>query len=131
MERTEIDRTDIERREQEMQVEDSCLEDIIAELIVVYDGMKDGSPEDDPDIRSLRGELLTNGKKAAGAAWAAFQDGVTDEWASAGLERVIHAAVGCYTKEGLKSALRESELLLKHCRELQAAGENKKKMNTT
>ena len=109
--------------------EESGLWDAITKLMVICDGRSDNNLTEAPDVRSLKGELLANGKKAAGAAWSAFQNGVTDERAAAGLEQIIRAVCGFCTKDELKPALRASELLLKSCRELQTAGEEKKNMS--
>lgn len=78
--------------------------------------------EDEPAIRSLKGEILANVKKAVGPALSAWNNGVIDEAVCLEFYQALYA-VGIFVfAEKLKPALRSSETLLKNCRALEAAG---------
>jgi len=78
--------------------------------------------EDEPAIRSLKGEILANVKKAAAPALSAWNDGVMTEEVCMEFYQALYA-VGIFVfADKLKPALQNSEALLKRCRELEKAG---------
>ncbi len=78
--------------------------------------------EDEPAVRSLKGEILANVKKAAGPALSAWTNGVRDEAVCMEFYQALYA-VGLFVfPEKLKAALQRSETLLKRSRELEAYG---------
>ncbi|MBQ8814987.1 MAG: tRNA adenosine(34) deaminase TadA [Lachnospiraceae bacterium] len=71
--------------------------------------------EDEPAIRSLKGEILANVKKAAAPAWSAANNGLVDEELCRGFYEALYAVGIFFNKEKLKPALQKSESLLKAC----------------
>lgn len=81
--------------------------------------------EDEPGIRSLKGEILANVKKAVRPALSAWENGVRSESVCQGFYEALYA-VGIFVfPEKLKEALKKSEELLRDCRELEVSGKRK------
>ena len=81
--------------------------------------------EDEPGIRSLKGEILANVKKAVRPAMSAWENGVRSESIFRSFYEALYA-VGIFVfPEKLKEALKKSEELLRDCRELEEAGKRK------
>ena len=81
--------------------------------------------EDEPGVRSLKGEILANVKKAVRPALSAWENGVKSEDVCQGFYEALYA-VGIFVfTEKLKEALKKSEGLLRDCRELETAGKRK------
>jgi len=81
--------------------------------------------EDEPGIRSLKGEILSNVKKAVRPALSAWENGVRREAVCQGFYEALYA-VGIFVfSDKLKGALKKSEELLRDCRELEAVGKRK------
>ena len=81
--------------------------------------------EDEPGVRSLKGEILANVKKAVCPALSAWENDVKSESICQGFYEALYA-VGIFVfPEKLKSALKKSEELLRACRQLEAAGKRK------
>lgn len=81
--------------------------------------------EDEPAIRSLKGEILANVKKAAPSALSAWGNGVVEEAVCLEFYQALYAVGIFFNKEKLKPALQKSEALLKACRVLEEAGRQK------
>ena len=78
--------------------------------------------EDEPGVRSMKGEILANVKKAAGPAWSAWVNGVRDADVCTEFYRALYVAGLFVFPEKLKPALEKSEGLLKRCMELERRG---------
>ena len=81
--------------------------------------------EDEPAIRSLKGEILANVKKAAPPALSALANGVLDDEAAMGFYEALYAVGIFFNKEKLKPALKKTEELLKSCKALEEKGRQK------
>ena len=81
--------------------------------------------EDEPSVRSLKGEILANVKKAAGPALSALQNGVADENLCQSFYEALYAVGIFFTKEKLKPARQKSELLVKESLRLEVQGQQK------
>lgn len=81
--------------------------------------------EDEPAIRSLKGEVLANVKKASVPALSALKNGVFDDEAGIEFYWALYAVGIFFNKEKLKPALQKSETLLKTCKALEEKGRQK------
>ena len=81
--------------------------------------------EDEPAIRSLKGEILANVKKAAGPALSAMNSGLVDEEICRGFYEALYGVGIFFNKDKLKPGRQKSEALLKACRVLEEKGRQK------
>ena len=81
--------------------------------------------EDEPAVRSLKGEILANVKKAAEPAWSALQNGMAADELCQGFSEALYAVGIFFNKEKLKPARQKSDLLLRDSLKLEAQGRQK------